>query len=359
MKILLVRLRLVGDVVFTTPAIRAVRRRYPDAHLAYVVEPAAAPVVASNPHLDEIIVVSAASGLARLASDAALARQLRARRFDLAIDFHGGPRGAWLTWASRAPTRIGYAVAGRAWMYTERVDRPRTLRERHSVENQWDLLAPLGIAAPDPRQDPVEMPEDPTARALVDRMLAAQAVSADHRLIIVHVTAGNRFRTWPAGSFVELIVSLVRTDPRHRVLLTSGPSDAGAAGSIARAALEQLDEQERQAVLHNRDFGLAELRALIGQAALFIGGDSGPLHIAATTAAPIVGLYGPTLPVRSAPWRSPDLITESVDVGELPCRPCDQRRCAPGDFRCLTWLTPSAATDAAVRAISRSEPGES
>jgi ADP-heptose:LPS heptosyltransferase len=96
------------------------------------------------------------------------------------------------------------------------------------------------------------------------------------------------------------------------------------------------------------------LRALLDRASLFIGGDSGPLHIAATTAVPIVGLYGPTLPVRSAPWRSAKLITESVDAGPLPCRPCDQRVCAPGDFRCLTAIRPAQVVEAATRALRES-----
>jgi ADP-heptose:LPS heptosyltransferase len=67
---------------------------------------------------------------------------------------------------------------------------------------------------------------------------------------------------------------------------------------------------------------------------------------------PIVALYGPTLPARSAPWRAPDLIGEAVEVDGLPCRPCDQRVCTPGDFRCLTWIRPEQVVDAAERALA-------
>ena len=148
MRILLVRLRQIGDVVFTTPAIHALRLRCPTAHITYIVEPVAAPVVRHNPHIDELIVVPKRRGAGGLLADLALARTLRTRRFDLAIDFHGGPRASLLTWLSGAPQRLGYEVAGRSWMYTQRVARPRPLRARHSVENQWDLLAPLDIAPP-------------------------------------------------------------------------------------------------------------------------------------------------------------------------------------------------------------------
>src|SRR5215211_1605702 len=163
MRILLIRLRQIGDVVFTTPAVHALRRRFPDAHLSYVVEPAGAPIVVNNPHLNEVIVAPRASGVLGLLGDLALARRLRTERYDVAIDFHGGPRASLLTWLSGAPERLGYDVAGRGWMYTRRIARPRELRPRHSVENQWDLLAPLGVSPPDRSAFPVEMPVDPAA----------------------------------------------------------------------------------------------------------------------------------------------------------------------------------------------------
>jgi heptosyltransferase-3 len=111
-----------------------------------------------------------------------------------------------------------------------------------------------------------------------------------------------------------------------------------------------------QAVRTCGDMSLDELHALIGRARLYIGGDSGPLHVAATTRTPIVGLYGPTLPVRSAPWRDPRYWSAAVDVGALPCRPCEQRVCTPGDFRCLTHITVDAVVAAAERALALPGP---
>ncbi len=99
-------------------------------------------------------------------------------------------------------------------------------------------------------------------------------------------------------------------------------------------------------------WSLEELRAAVDRAALFIGGDSGPLHIAATSRVPIVGLYGPTLPERSAPWRSPRLLTVSVDAGALPCRPCDQRVCVTADFRCLSGIPASHVLREAERLLA-------
>jgi lipopolysaccharide heptosyltransferase II len=349
-KILLVRLRLIGDVVFTTPVIRALRRRYPHAHLSYLVEPAAAPIVTGNPHLTDVIVAPKPAGLARVTADIRLASALRRTGYDIAIDLHGGPRSGWLTWASGAPRRIGYDIKGRGWMYTTRVDRAPDLRPRHSVRNQWDLLAPLGIEPPDPAIDAVEMGEDAGAVRRVDARLLAAGITPDTPIVVIHVSAGNPFRRWPPASFQALTEALVRRDPARRILLTSGPSDAAAARQIADGARQSLGELAA-AVPDLGDFDLHELRAIIARAAAYVGGDSGPLHVASTTAVPVVALLGPTLPERSKPWRDPRWFVETIDH-QLPCRPCHQRTCEPGDFRCLTWTTAEQVIAATERAIA-------
>jgi lipopolysaccharide heptosyltransferase II len=350
LRILLIRLREIGDVVFTTPALRAIRDRFPDAHISYLVEPHAAPVVARNPHVDDVIVTMRRRGFA---SDLALARRLRAARYDLVVDFHGGPRASILAWLSGAPTRVGYNVAGRGWMYTIRVPRPRQIRPRHAVENQWDLLIPLGIGAPDPTRFPVEMAVDESARAIVAERLALAGVEVRHQLIVIHVSAGNPFRRWPLAAFSTLMTMLALRDPDRRIVVTAGPADGGAAERAIEQARALLDPAESARIVVCGDFSLDELRALMDRAVLYIGGDSGPLHIAATSGVPIVGLYGPTLPVRSSPWRDSEWISEAVGVEGLACRPCDQRTCEPGDFRCLTWLRPEHVIEAAERVLAR------
>ena len=349
MKILLVRLRLIGDVVLTTPVLRALRRIRPDAHLTYLVEPLAAPVVQTNPHLDEVLVIPKRSGLLRWADDFSWARQLRARRFDVAIDLHGGPRSAFLAWASGAPMRVGYRMAGHSWMYTHLVDRTDDLLPRHSVLKQWDLLTPFGIDGARPTRDAVEMPDEPESVARIDSILRQAGIGPQHQLVVMHVSAGNPFRRWPQEAFAQTIVDLARRDPARRFMVTSGPSDAGAAQAIVDVARTRLGAAAA-AVAHGQ-FGVAELRALAGRAAVYIGGDSGPLHIAATTRTPIVALFGPTLAERSMPWRDPRWFAEGVDAGPLPCRPCHQRHCEPGDFRCLTGISSDRVVAAVERAL--------
>lgn len=356
MNVLLIRLRLIGDVVFTTPAIRALRRAYPGARLDYLVERGAEAVVAHNAHLDNVIVIEHRRGLQRLADDARLGLRLHAAHYDAVIDFHGGPRASWLTLASRAPIRIGYRIPGRAWMYTHVVDRPTELRARHSVENQWDLLSALDPAlgaSPDPSRDAVEIGDDPAAVTRVSGWLDMAAIGASDEVVVVHVSAGNPFRRWPEEAFIDLVVALSCAEANRRIILTSGPSDVDAARRIARASRARLGGHGAAAVVDFPELDLAELRALVARAALFVGGDSGPLHVASSTATPIVGVFGPTLPERSAPWRDPAFVTESVEPDALPCRPCDQRVCAPGDFRCLSALPAARVAAAAERALAR------
>jgi len=334
-------------VVFTTPVIGALRRRFPSAHITYLVEAPAEPVVRHHPGLDAIEVVERPRGWARLRYDVRLARRLRAERFDLVIDLHGGPRSGVLTWATGAPQRIGYALPGRQFSYTTRVPWSRSLvPPRHSVLNQWDLIAPLGIDPPTGAAHPVVMPTDANAAATVAARLAAAGVAESAPVIVLHVSAGNPFRRWPAASFAEVAATLATGDRARRIIITSGPSEAEAAEAVAAQA-RTLAGGAAAGIVRTGEFDLSELRALVGRAVLYIGGDSGPLHIAATTATPVVALFGPTLPERSMPWRDPAIGSIAVDAGPLPCRPCHQRHCVPGDFRCLTGISPTMVIAAA------------
>ena len=346
--------------MFTTPLIGALRRAYPRARLTYLVEPAAAPIVRRHPDLDEVIVAPRRRGLQRVVDDLTLARRLRRERFDLVLDLHGGPRSAWLTWASGARERIGYDISGRYWTYTRRVPRARELRPRHSVRNQWDLLEAIPGwpgGTPDPERNRIHMPLDPQADARMAERLRHAGVEVDDELVVMHVSAGNPFRRWPEPFFVDTAAALAAGGPKRRLVLSSGPSDRDAAARIAAATRARLGAGAHR-IIDLGEFDLQELRALIARSRLFVGGDTGPLHIAAATDTPVVGLYGPTLAARSAPWRPATIPTVSLERDDLPCRPCDQRACVPGDFRCLTQLLPAAAIAAAERVLASAPAGE-
>ena len=167
------------------------------------------------------------------------------------------------------------------------------------------------------------------------------------------MSAGNPFRRWPAERFAELAAALATTARPLHVVVTSGPSETDAASRVTTLA-RRLADDDGERIVRCGEFDLAELAALVTRARLYIGGDSGPLHIAATTRTPVVALFGPTLPDRSLPWRDPALPALGVDAGPLPCRPCHQRKCVPGDFRCLTGITVAQVLSACASALEPS-----
>lgn len=353
--ILLVRPRLIGDVILTTPAIRALRQRFPDATLLYLVESLSAPVVSGNKHLSEVLIIERRRGWGRWLEDLRLARRLRGRRIDVAVDFHGGPRSAWLTWATRARMRVGYDVADRRWMYTHVVPKPRGYAPRHSVQNQWDLLAPIDEAfrrPPDRTLDRIEMPVSAAAHRAVSERLTSIGVQPGDHLVVLHVTAGNEFRRWPAASFARVAASLAARGDDWVVAVLGGAADEGTVADIVRMARAQSTDAAR--LLPIVGWPLDHVRALMDRAVLFVGGDSGPMHVAATTDIPIVAIFGPTTPATWAPWRPSVLPLATIDIGELPCRPCDQRVCEPGDFRCLRQIDPQTVVAAANRLLETS-----
>ena len=238
MNVLLVRLRLIGDVVFTTPILRALRRRHPDARLAYVVEPHASPVVSEIPTSTRSSSRPARRpGPSRCRPPAGAA--LRAAHYDVVLDLHGGPR-ALARVGDRRATSIGYEVSGRGWMYTERVQRDRRLRPRHSVVNQWDLLRPLGFDAPDPERDSTEMPARRRRRQPLPQAGGGRRRSRPrprHR--------APRQRRQPLSAVAGRLVR--RADrgagPRRlepAVIVSSGPSEPEAARRIGEQARRAL-----------------------------------------------------------------------------------------------------------------------
>jgi ADP-heptose:LPS heptosyltransferase len=252
--------------------------------------------------------------------------------------------------------RVGYDVADRRWMYTHVVPKPRGYAPRHSVQNQWDLLAPIDDAfrePPDRTRDRIEMPVLPGAGDVVAARLKAIGIGPVAKLVVVHGNAGNEFRRWPSGSFARVVTQLAARGPDSFVVVLGSAGDASTVEEIVRAARAHSAEAAER-IVPIVGWPLDHVRALMDRASLFVGGDSGPMHIAATTDVPIVAIFGPTMPVTWAPWRPEQIPLAAIDAGPLPCRPCDQRVCEPGDFRCLRRIDPQSVVDAANRLLEMS-----
>ena len=317
----------------TTPALTALRLALPGSRISYVVEAPFARLVEGHPALDETILVESGQGPAAFLG---LVRRIRRGRYDAVVDFHGGPRASRLTFLSGAPVRVGYEIPWRRLIYTVRVARQRADGPVHSVVNHINLVRALGCDVQD--IPPLALPEPrPEEKARVATFIDGNGLAAA-RLVVVHVGAGNEFRDWGAAAAAEL-VRLLYGRPGVRVVLAGGAEDRERAAGIMNGAPGSVHSVAGT-------FGWAELRELIRRAALFVGPDSGPMHVAASTETPIVALFGPTLPAHFAPWRSDRVV---ILEKSLDCRPCRQRECLHHDVRCLRAIAPAEVMAAAAR----------
>jgi len=323
-KILLIRLRRIGDVVMTTPAVAVLKAQLPHASISYLIEEPYRELVEGNPHLDEVIIVPRKQNTRDFLR---LTQTIRNKRFDCLIDFHGGPRAAWMTLLSGAELKVGYRIRHKGFLYDIRVPRSREKAHIHSVENHVNLIRALGIevnAVP-----PLFLPGAGKGEKEKIAGLVRNCGREKIKIAVLHVGAGNEFRDWGTENLIRL-TDLITRRSNACVLLAGGPEDVRRAETIAKQGQASVFSLAGQV-------GLRELRELIDRADLFIGTDSGPMHIAASTDTPIVALFGPTLPAHFRPWGENTRLIEK----DFDCRSsCRQRECTYGDFRCLQTITP-------------------
>jgi heptosyltransferase-1 len=322
-KILLIRLRRIGDIIMTTPAVTALKRALPHASLTYIVEEPYHRLVEGNPDIDKIILIPPHQGFL---SFLGLVRRVRREKYDIVIDFHGGPRASRIAWVARAGLKVGYELKHKRFIYDIRVPRHHEGAPIHSVENHLNLVRAAGIEVPEPWPRLTLPAARKEETETIDKLWVDHGFSGA-KVVVLHVGAGNAFRDWGPqnlGGLAERLAGLLGV----RVVLVGSVLD------VPRA--EEVRKISPKSVLSLAgELNLIELREAIGRAKLFVGPDSGPMHIAASTSTPIVALFGPTLPANFSPWQARATLVEKT----LDCRPCKQRRCLTGDFRCLQSIT--------------------
>ncbi|MEW6249949.1 MAG: lipopolysaccharide heptosyltransferase II [Planctomycetota bacterium] len=327
-RILLIKPSSLGDVVHALPVLAALRRAWPQAHIAWLVNSAFAPLLERHPLLDETIVFDRRTYGRMLRSRRAaaafirFARDLRARQFDLVVDLQGLFRSGFLSWASGAPQRVGFAGAREfAWLfYTRRIRPPAAAR--HAVDRNVHLARALDLPVTAEFPLPVAEDERRSARALLQ---AAAGRPVPHFLAVL---PGARWESkrWPAARFADLIEDLSTYDSAVCVLLGAPDERPCATEILARCKAPLIDLVGRTS--------LPMLVALLAEADLVISNDSGPLHLAAALHRPLVALFGPTSPARTGPYSD----TARVVQRPLPCAPCFRRRCPLGHHDCLQGL---------------------
>ncbi len=313
-RILIVRLSAIGDVVHGLPVLCALRDHFPEAHLGWVVERRAAAILRGHRALDELIELP--RGWLKSPGEVwRLRRRLRTLRPGIVVDLQGLAKSAVVAWLSGARRRIGFGdEKGRElsrWLNNERVDAPAA----HVIDANLQLLAPVGIESPAVRFDMPETAADgKTIEAMIKQMRLVEGFA------LLNPGAGWPSKRWPTERFAVVAEHL----GRRRGL----PSIVVWAGDRERQWAELIMTCSRS---HGRlapPTSLTELAALARRAALFVGSDTGPLHIAAAVGTPCVGLYGPMPAARNGPY-GPQHVVIQKRLFEGTSR---QRRAAPSDL---------------------------
>ncbi|CAN5188820.1 lipopolysaccharide heptosyltransferase I [soil metagenome] len=340
MRILFVKLGSIGDIVHTLPALAAVRRALPRVEISWVVERRAAEILRDNPLIDRLIEIDTkalrrwpVSGETLLAPRQQL-RRLRASAFDTAIDFQGLLKSASIARLSGAPRRYGFArealrEPASRFLLTKTVRVPLNI---NVIRKNLSLAAAaLGIAVPD-AADEVEFPIE------LKREHEREAEEAEGeeggRFAILNPGGGWPTKLWSAERFGALADELWA---RHelRSLVTYGPDERELAERVVRAS--------RQNVARAMSLSLKGYFALAKRAAVYVGGDTGPTHLAVAACAPIVGLFGPTELWRNGSPRAEDICIERTDIN---CRTNCHRRA------CSEWVCMDIEVESVLSAVS-------
>jgi len=336
-KILLIKPSSAGDILHALPVARALRRAWPDSHIAWLVGAAFAELLEVEPSVDELIPFER-TYFARIGRQWAPTRDfarfvldLRRRQFDLVIDLQGLLRSGFLAWASGARRRIGYRHAREfAWVfYSHALVAPR--KPIHAVELNLEALAALNVPVHETDLRPTLTADD---HRVAQRILSECGVALDGPFIVMVVSTRWETKRWPPERFGRLAARLAGAYDMPSLLVGSrGERDVADAVESAAAAAGAAPGAIRNICGRTT---LRQLAAIIERARLVVTADSMPMHMAAAFDRPLVALFGPTNPLRTGPYRR----TSQVMRLDLACSPCYLRRAreCPYALRCMQDL---------------------
>jgi lipopolysaccharide heptosyltransferase II len=340
-RVLVVRLRSIGDTVLATPSLVALRRFLPAARIDLLLEDWVAPLVAGLDLVDNVVTVARGSTRARVA----VARELRAARYDVAYNLHGGTTAALLTRASGARQRVGYATYPYARLHNHAAPSPSELWRRektHSAEQQLALLGWTGVPVTDrPR---ARLVVNRGADARVGDKLRAAGLDLSRPFALFHPAAAFDSKTWDASNFARVAEHLAAGGTNAVAVVA--PREA----EIARA----FKNHSRATVFAFDDLPLTEVTALAARSSLFVGNDSGIAHIAAALSTPSVVVFGSSNVAHWRPWT--DAPSEVVRE-EMACAPCAGYTCAEfTEAQCIRRV-PAERVIAAVERVLAASAG--
>lgn len=336
MKILIRATNWVGDAIMALPALRAVRSKFPQAEIAILARPYVADIYRDQEICNRLIAYDSQAKHQGIFGREQLAAELRAQKFDLALLLQNAFDAAWLAWRAAVPERVGYARDGRSFLLTKPIPVPRTGEiPPHERFYYLELVRRAGWVHSLPNDSFIALHVSEASRRRAEEFLCQSGVrSGSLRIAIGAGASYGSAKCWPPSRFATLANQLQSASDAEVILF----------GTAAEAAVTRAISYElrRPPIDLTEKTSIADLPALLAQCHVFIGNDSGAMHVAAGVGLPVVAVFGPTDPYGTAP-----VTPRCTIVQQRPyCSPCFLRHC-PTDHRCMSAITPEMVEAAA------------
>jgi ADP-heptose:LPS heptosyltransferase len=325
-RILILRFRSIGDIILLTPALRLLHEWRPDLRVSVMVESRFRDLLQGNPAVEEILIPGEGSGVRNLLSRLAALREVRRRDFSLCVNLHGGPTSRFFARWSAARWRVGFAHYRGASLYNILVPDARTILNQpslHTAEHQAAAFFYLGLPRKEIPRAQIFSGEEHAA--WWDAKRASLGIAPGQAYAIVHPTALYKTKEWAPEGFARMGEFLER-QARVAPVYSCGPGEAPVLDAVEKAAGSRVRRLE--------GVSLAQFAAALAGARLFLGNDSGPAHMAAALARPVVAIFGSSSSPIWGPWpRQACRPAARVVQNHFDCNPC------PGD-RCYQFARP-------------------
>lgn len=326
-RILIVRTDRIGDVLLSTPVIKAVRQAYPNAHIAMMVSPYAKEIVEGNPYLNEVIIYDKSKAHKSWWHSAKFSQFLKKKKFDLAIILHPTNRSHLVTFFSGIPVRIGYNRK-MGFLLTHKLEHTKQEGKKHERDYSLDVARSFGI---DTQDVALFMPVKKESDEYIDKILKEHGIKKEDKLAAIHPAASCPSKIWPAKSFAKVADRLVEKYGFKVVLIASGKDV-----NIAKEVTSSM----RQSVINlSGKTTVSQLASLLKRCLIFISNDSGPVHISSAVGTPVISIFGRNQAGLSPLRWGPVGIKDKFLHKEVGCVVCLAHNCDKG-FKCLEAISP-------------------
>lgn len=333
-RVLVVRLRSIGDTVLSTSSLIALKRFLPDAQIDVLLEDWVAPVLEGFDAVDRVLTVSRGSKKSRFE----MARQIRRNRYDAAFNLHGGTTATFFVRSSGAKYRVGFRNYQYNFLYTHLAPSPLEFwqtEHAHSAEQQLALLGFVGVPVSDKPRSRLVVTESALA-SIEEKLAKLQSPNAESQIALIHPTAAFETKQWATENFARVAEFLYEKNLLAVAVATKAES----------AVLESLRQNSRVPITIFDDLTLPEITALASKAKIFVGNDSGIAHIAAAVGTPTVVIFGASNPNHWRPWtNAPNEIVRFEAACEHPLDEIRKGSENPACIRCVSVEAVEAAIE--------------